>query len=115
NCRITQNFDSSHRLRWTKNVIDASIVDCRIACVASEIAKAAQDVAIRFAVVFNIIGIEVCLVGGFEFKVEITRDEDLGRSRSSLCPIDQAFSVSSSCGGVERVSVCAQKRDLRRV
>src|SRR6185503_3464582 len=77
NCRIAQDFDSSHLPGWTKDVIDASIVDCRVACSASEVTKAAQDVAIRFAVVFYVVGIQICLVSRFEFKVEITRDENL--------------------------------------
>lgn len=75
---ITQNFDSSELLqsRWTKDVVDASIVDCRIAGCASKVAKVAQDIAVRFAIVFQVVSIKICLVGSFEFKVEVTGDEN---------------------------------------
>src|ERR1041385_1381470 len=48
-CGITQDRDSSYFLesRWTKNVIDATIVDCCITGSASQIAKVAQDGAVR--------------------------------------------------------------------
>ena len=75
---ITQDFDSSDLSSVVdQNVIDAAIVDCCVAGRASQIAKAAQDVTVRFAIVFHVVGIKICLVGGFEFEVEITGDENL--------------------------------------
>src|SRR5215510_4087932 len=80
---ITQDLDTPHsiEIRWSKNVIDAAIVDCRVARPASEIAKAAQDVTVRFTVVFQIIGVEIAFIGRFELEVEITGDEDGSRLR----------------------------------
>ena len=85
---ITQNLDSSdvYKSSWAKNVIDASIVDGCIAGFASQITKVAQDVAVRFTVVFHVVGIEICLVGGFEFKVEITCYENFRRLLCELVP-----------------------------
>src|SRR5215213_2350805 len=95
NCGVTQDCDAPDlsRLSWTKNVIDAAIVDCRVAACASEIVKGPQDVAVRFAVVFQIIGVKIGFVGSFQFKVEITCDEDGRRLRASLCPIHQRLCV----------------------
>src|SRR5689334_4279688 len=65
---VTQHLDASdlpERL-WTKNVIDAAVVDCRIARRAPEIAEVAQDIAVRLAVVFQIVSIKIALVAGFE-------------------------------------------------
>jgi len=88
-CRVTQHFNSSDAFEceWTKHVIDPAIVDCGIAGSASEVAKVAEDVAVRFAVVFEIVGIKIRLVGGFELEVEISRDKNFGRLRSHCGPI----------------------------
>ena len=85
---ITQDFDSPglFECSWTKNVIDAPIVDCSIAGCASKIAKVAKDVTVRFAIVLHVVGIKIRLVSSFEFKVKITSDENFGRLRSSLEP-----------------------------
>src|SRR5215813_8837150 len=117
NRRIAQNLDSADSLefRWTKNIVDAAIVDCRITGRASKIAKVAQDKTVRFTVVFQIVSIKIRLVGGFEFKVEIAGDENGRRLRSSLRPIDQCFGVSSAVSSVEGISVGAQKEYLRSV
>src|SRR5689334_7622530 len=77
---VTQHLDASNlpeRL-WTKNVIDAAIVDRGVARATSEIAEVAQDVAVRFAVVFQVVRIKIALVASFELEVEIARDENLG-------------------------------------
>ncbi len=50
----------------------------------SQIAKVAQNVAIRLTVVFQVVGIEICFVGSFEFKVEITCYENFRRLRFEL-------------------------------
>ena len=78
NRRVTQNFDSSDVLErgWTKDVINAAIIDCGIAGRASQIAKLSQDMAVRFAIVFQIVCIKIRLVACFELKVEITGDEN---------------------------------------
>src|SRR5215207_6928711 len=108
---ITQNFDSPYLFEciWTKNVIDAAIVNCRITGCASQITKVAQDMTVRFAIVFQVVSIKICLVGCFEFEVEIAGDENVRRLRSSPGPIDQSFGVSPSPSGVERISVSAQQ------
>ena len=76
--RVAQDCHSYHVLErlWTKDVINTAIVDCGIAGCASEIAKLAQDMAVRFAIVFQIICIKIRLVACFELKVEITGDEN---------------------------------------
>src|SRR5215468_3603810 len=117
NGSIAQNLDSSDlpEFRWTKNVIDAAIVDCRITGRASQIAKVAQDKAVRFTVVFQIVSIKIRLVGRFEFKVEIAGDENGRRLCSSLRPIYQRFGVASAMSSVEGISVGAQQEYLRSV
>src|SRR6185369_8967630 len=109
---VTQNLDAADvgNSRWTKNVIDAPVVDRRVARAAPEIAKVAQYVAVRFAIVLQIVSIKICLVRGFEFEVEITGEENGRRLRSRLRPIDQCFGVGPAARGVERVSVRAQKQ-----
>src|SRR5512132_752216 len=109
NRRITQNFDSSNLFKFgrAKNVIDAPIVDCCVAGSASQITKVVQYVAIRFTIVLQIVCIKICLVGSFEFKVEITRYENFRQLRSSLCPINQGFRVGSSASSIECISVSA--------
>src|SRR5205085_9612983 len=116
NGSITQNLDSSYSFerRWTKNVIDSPIVDCRIARRSSQIAKVTQDVTVRLAIVFQVVSIEICLIARFEFKVEITGNENLRRLRSSLRPIYQRFSVGPSASRVERISMCAQEQHFVR-
>src|SRR5215216_2064908 len=71
---ITQNFRSSglFACEWTKDVINAAIVDCGVAGSASEIVKVAQNVTVRLAVMFQVVSIKVCRLGSFEFEVEIT-------------------------------------------
>src|SRR5215217_4498512 len=96
---------------WTKDVINTAIVDCGIAGRASQIAKLAQDMAVRFAVVFQIVCIKIRLIPCFELKVEITGDENLRRLRSILGPIDQRFSVGSAASSVERIGMSAQDED----
>ena len=117
NRSITQNFDSSHLFKfgWAEDVIDAPIVDCCVAGSASQITKVAQDVTVRFTIVLQIICIKICLVGSFEFKVEITRYENRRRLRSSLCPIDQCFCVGPSASSIECISVSAQEHNPWRV
>src|SRR5215211_5867333 len=107
---VTQDFYSSDVFEcgWTKNVIDAAIVDCGIAGSAAQIAKVAQDMAVRFAIVFQVVSIKIRFVGRFEFEVKITGNENLGRSRSSLGPINQCLRVSPTASGIERISVGAQ-------
>ena len=76
----TQNLDSFylHPIRRAKNVIDAPVVDRRIAGFTSKINEITQNVAIRFTVVFHIVGIEICFIVGPKLKVEISRYKDLG-------------------------------------
>src|SRR5262249_23111399 len=114
---ITQHLDSSElfKFRWAKNVINAPIVDCGIAGPASQITKVAQDVTVRFTVMFQVVRIKICHVGSFKFKVEITCDENLGRLHSTLCPIYQRFRVAPSASSIERISVDTQQQNVRRV
>src|SRR6185503_13924033 len=100
---------------WTKNVIDAAIVDGGVARRASEIAKAAEDVAVRFAVVFHIIGIKIRFVRGFQFKVKITGDKNIERIRLRPGPIHQLLCVLPAAGGVEGVGMSTYKDNLWRV
>src|SRR5215208_2759984 len=99
---ITQDLDASDlcERRRTKNVIDAAIVDGGIAGCASQIAKLTQDTAIRFTVVFQVVGIKIRFVRSFELEVEISGDENFRRLRSSFGPIDEGFRVGSSPGSI---------------
>jgi hypothetical protein len=108
-CGITQNLDSPDLFEpgWAKNIIDAPIVDCCIAGCASEIFKVPEYMAVRFAIVFQIVSIEVSLVRRFEFKVEITCNENVRRLRSCLGPIDQCFGVGPSARSIESIGVRA--------
>src|ERR1051326_5334635 len=117
NCRIAQNLYAPDLFAfvWTKDVINAAIVDGCVAGAATEIAKVAQDMTVRFAVVFHVVGVEVRLVRGFEFEVEVAGDENVSRLRTRLGPINQRFGVGPAASSVERISVCAQKNDRLRV
>src|SRR5690349_460468 len=87
---VTQNLHASHltERRWSKDIIDTAIVDCRITGLTSEIAKVAQDIAVRLAVVFQVVRIKIALVGGFKLEVEVAGDKDRARLRLCLGPVD---------------------------
>ena len=63
---------SQYRLTWAKDVINAPIVYGRVACIATKIAKILQDVSVGFAIVLQIISIEVRLVACVHFQIQIT-------------------------------------------
>src|SRR5215510_2364117 len=111
NSGIAQDFNLSDSCErwWTKNIVDATIVNCCIACRAPEITKVAQDKGVRFTVVFQVVSIKIRLVGRFEFKVEITGDENLRSLRSILRPIYQCLGIASTVSGVKGISVGTQK------
>src|ERR1700741_2062477 len=112
NGSITQDLDSSclFEFRWTKNVVDASIIDCGIAGCAPKVAKISQDMTVRLAIVFHIVCIEICLVGGFEFKVKVTSNENVGRLRPTLSPIYQSFGIGPPLRGIKRISVGTEEQ-----
>ena len=114
---ITQNLNPPDLLksRWTKNVVDASIVNRGIAGFASQVAKLPQDIAVGFAIVFDIISLEMCLVGSFKFEVEVTGDENFRRLRANFDPFHQRFGISPPPCSIERVSVRTQHQHFRRV
>ena len=59
----------------TKDVINAPVVDRGLAGVEAKIAKIFQQIRIRFAVVFGVVGEEVVLVSGADLEIEIAGDE----------------------------------------
>ena len=87
---IAQYLNSSclFEVGWTKNVIDTSIIDCSIAGRASKVAKVAQDMTVRLAVVFQVVSIKIALVRSLELEVEIAGDKDRARLRLRLSPVD---------------------------
>src|ERR1051326_5351737 len=116
-CCITQNRNTPNliKIRWSKDVVDAAVVDCRVTRSASQVAKAAQDVAVRFTVVFQVVGVEIRFVGRFELEVKITGNENGSRLRALLCPIDQLLCVRATARGIEGIGVSTQEHNLRRV
>ena len=106
--------DSTEILR-SKYVIDAAIVDCRVSGGASEIAKAAQDMTVRFTVVFQIVRIQVAFIRRFELEVEITANENGTRLRALLGPIDLLLCVGAAPSSIEGIGVRTQEHDFGRV
>src|SRR5215510_63925 len=111
---VAQDFDPTDifKISWTKNVIDAAIVDGSVAGTASEIAKRAQDVTVRFAVVFQIVGIKIGFVRGFQFKVKVTGDKNARYVRDRLCPINQLLRVRPAARGIEGIGMGAYEDNL---
>src|SRR6476646_3659328 len=108
---VTQNLDASdlRALLWTKNIIDTAIVDRGVAGGTAEIAKVAQNVAVRFAVVFQVVSIKIALVRSFELEVEIAGHENFRRQRLRLGPVDHCFGVAPATRSVESIGMSTQQ------
>src|SRR5882762_7619679 len=62
----------------SKDVIDPAIVDGGFAGIASQITRVLQQIAVRLAIVLQVVSVEMRLVPTINFEVEITGDKNNG-------------------------------------
>src|SRR5712691_1144728 len=97
----------------SKDVVDPAIVDGGFAGIASQITKVLQQIAVRLAIVLQVVSVEMRLVPTINFEVEITGDKNNGGAGTCSRPVNQIAGERPSSRRLECIRVRAHQHDFR--